>query len=70
MACPVCRSDLFYIKDPEDSYETYDFQWLNGDIRFEDADNSIQLAEVTPVREVFCQKCAWHGPLQAIDGSI
>ena len=66
MACPVCRSMKFYIKDPDDAYETYDFEYVDGDICFEDDQDMDQPQEVDADREIFCQKCAWHGPFKQV----
>jgi len=30
MKCPVCSCANFYIKDPEDEYETYEFELKDG----------------------------------------
>ena len=63
MTCPYCRSVKFYVKDAEDEYETYEFELDQGQIRFEDEENIECIPEVTDNCEIFCQKCAWHGPL-------
>jgi len=67
MACPLCRSTKFYIKDTEDEYETYDFELKQGQVCFEDELDTAEAPEVTEDCEVFCQRCAWHGPLEKVD---
>lgn len=64
MACPLCRSNQFYIKDTEDEYETYEFEVTQGRICFE---NGEENPEVTQECEIFCQRCAWHGPFKEVD---
>ena len=66
MACPVCKSDQFYIKDPDDAYETYDFQCRDGQIQFEDPAGAPETEDVKADREIFCQRCAWHGPFNQV----
>lgn len=68
MACPVCRCAKFYIKDPQDGYETREFEYNNGSIDYDDADSDESDLEVTPECEIYCQRCAWHGPLNQIAG--
>jgi hypothetical protein len=68
MACPVCRCEKFYIKDPQDSFETREFEYKNGLVSYaDDAGDAVDL-EVTPACEIFCQRCAWHGSLNQIAG--
>jgi len=30
MKCPVCGSLNFFVKDPDDAYETYDFELMKN----------------------------------------
>lgn len=62
MACPICRSHEFYVKDPDDEYETYDFKCQDGQIKFDDPDCPTRADDITPEHTVFCQRCAWKGP--------
>ncbi len=66
MACPLCKSQQFYVKNPDDSFETYDFDLKKGQIQFEDPVGAPTQDEVKNEREVFCQRCAWHGPYDNI----
>ena len=34
MECPLCGCVGFYIKDPDDEYETYEFAWRDGNVEF------------------------------------
>ena len=63
MGCPLCKSDKFYVKDPDDAYETHEFEWRDGRVFFEAYENSDQAPEITEKIEIFCRRCAWHGPL-------
>ena len=61
MACPVCKSEQFYVKDPDDDYEIYEFQYKDGELHFTDADSEADANEIGEKREIYCQRCAWHG---------
>ena len=47
MSCPICGQNDFYIKDPDDEYECYDFCIKNGEVCFDEAIASDDLPEVT-----------------------
>ena len=66
MACPICKSDQFYVKDPEDDFGIYEFQLKDGEIAFEDADTEAEADEIGDKREIYCQRCAWHGKKDAL----
>ena len=67
MACPLCKSDHFYVKDPEDEYETFEFRLKDGAVDFDDAASAGVAPEITADREIFCRRCAWHGPRRKIE---
>ena len=66
MACPLCKSQQFYIKNPEDSFETYDFELEDGRLRFDDPESAPTTDQIEKEEEIFCQRCAWHGPFDKI----
>ena len=66
MACPVCKSDHFYVKDPDDEYEIYEFRYRDGEILFEDPDPEAAVDEIDTKHEIYCQRCTWHGKKDAI----
>ena len=61
MKCPTCGCDEFYVKDPDDEYEIYNFTLRNGKIEFDSGLDTSTLPEVTNQSETFCDRCAWHG---------
>ena len=62
MACPICKSDHFFVKDPDDEFEIVEFEYKHGEIRFtEDGDEDIG-----EKREIYCQRCSWHGKKKAL----
>jgi hypothetical protein len=34
MKCPLCGCKTFYLKDPDDEYETYEFELHDGKVAF------------------------------------
>ncbi|MGD2038014.1 MAG: hypothetical protein PVH28_09035 [Desulfobacterales bacterium] len=60
MKCPLCGSLNFFVKDPEDAYEIYEFELKGDSVVFNsdvaESDNLV----VDSDTEVFCEKCAWH----------
>jgi len=67
MKCPLCGCVSFYIKDPDDEYETYEFAWRDGNIEFSADVDQDGCPEVCDDTEVFCDQCSWHGETQTLD---
>lgn len=65
MKCPVCGSIKFYIKDPDDEYETYEFEYKDGEICPCADTGESEFPEMSEATETFCNKCAWHGKLKS-----
>ena len=66
MKCPLCKYQKFYLKDPEDEYETYGFSCASDDICFDADVNDADIPELTDDTRIYCDNCAWNGPLQEI----
>jgi hypothetical protein len=66
MACPVCQSDAFYIKDPTDAFEVYEFKFQGGRIQFEEDDAKDSAPNMSENPEIYCQRCAWHGKISNV----
>jgi hypothetical protein len=60
MKCPVCGSQRFYVKDPEDQYNTCVFDLKNGEIELAAEESESDPLEVGEETETFCNRCAWH----------
>lgn len=58
--CPLCGSKHFYVKDPDDEYETYEFECKAGEVCFEDDVDSDQAPDVEEDTETYCATCSWH----------
>ena len=69
MKCPICGSLNFFVKDPEDEYETYEFK-LKGEVVVFDLETAeSDSAKVKSDTEVFCEKCSWHDKFQELKNS-
>ena len=58
MKCPLCGCKKFYLKDPDDEYETYGFDCESGEACFDpgiDGDSHI-----------YCDTCSWNGKYDEI----
>jgi hypothetical protein len=66
MKCPKCGCEKFYVKDPDDEYETYEFECPDGKICFDpDVDESVAPV-VEKETEAYCNKCAWHDKFEKL----
>jgi hypothetical protein len=65
--CPICGSGRFYVKDPDDEFECYEFECRGGEICF---DPEVTAGSTTPEieaqTETFCHKCSWHGAFERL----
>ena len=66
MKCPVCGCLNFFVKDPEDEYETYEFELRDGNICYDSRDDDSDNPEIRDDTETFCNQCAWHGKLKEL----
>jgi hypothetical protein len=61
MACPLCGCEKFYVKNPEDGYETFEFDVKKGEIVFASEEARRECPKITEETETYCDNCAWHG---------
>ena len=66
--CPVCGSLDFFVKDPDDQYETFDFELKGESVVFK-PEAAESNPEVKPDTEVFCERCSWHDKFQQLKKS-
>ena len=64
--CPLCGSESFYVKDPADPYEIYEFDLKDGKIVFNSDTDESEIPEVQGETETYCNRCAWHDKLKAL----
>jgi hypothetical protein len=65
MACPICGSQSFYVKDPEDAFECIEFDLIDGQVRMDPEDGDVA-PRVGDNVETYCGRCAWHGKLETL----
>ena len=61
MKCPLCGSIKFYIKDPDDEYETYEFDVEKGEVNFRREAKESDVPELREKTRCYCNQCAWNG---------
>jgi len=61
MKCPTCGCMKFYVKDPDDEYETCEFECRDGEIVFSSLVDESEAPEIKKQTETFCDRCVWHG---------
>ena len=66
MKCPVCGSLNFFVKDPDDEYETHEFELKGQDVVFNPGAAESDSPEVKRDTEIFCEKCAWHDKFEEL----
>ena len=67
--CPVCGSLNFFVKDPDDEYETYDFELKGEEVVYHSEAEASGSPDVKVDTEVFCEKCSWHDKFQELKNS-
>ena len=66
MKCPDCGAKRFYVKDPEDQYNIFEFDLTEeGAIMFDEENSSDQI-EVVEETETYCDRCAWHDKFKTL----
>lgn len=58
--CPDCGARRFYVKDPEDQYNTFEFDLTEEGVIHFDEENDTNPIEVSEATETYCDRCAWH----------
>ena len=59
--CPLCGCLNLHVKNPDDSYEIYEFECRDGEICFDDDLAEEECPRIEADTETFCNACAWHG---------
>lgn len=67
MECPLCGCQDFYVKDPDDEFETHGFNVASGEVRFSSDSQDAPPPNVQGTTETFCNRCSWHGKLQELE---
>jgi hypothetical protein len=64
--CPICGCEEFYVKDPDDGYETYEFQCEDGKIFFAPETDQEKIPDIKDETETHCNHCSWHDKLEKL----
>ena len=64
--CPICSCEQFYVKDPDDEFETYEFKCREGQVCFDDGVDADGCPDINDQTEIFCSVCSWRGQLEKI----
>jgi hypothetical protein len=64
--CPICGCEEFYVKNPEDDYETYEFRCENGEIHFGPDIDKEKVPDINDEIETHCNRCRWHDKLEKL----
>ena len=65
MKCPDCGCQSFYVKDPDNEYELFEFELKEGEVIGSGQEDSNPL-EVTEETETYCDRCAWHDKFKTL----
>jgi hypothetical protein len=66
MACPKCKSEHFYLKDPDDEYEIFEFALEDESPVFREGNRPPFIGNQLGEKEIFCEQCAWHGKFEEL----
>ena len=66
MKCPICGSLNFFVKNPDDEYETHGFELKGEDVVFNPEAAELSNPDLKTDTEIFCEKCAWHDKFQEL----
>jgi hypothetical protein len=65
--CPYCGSQNFYVKDPEDQYEIFEFDLQGGKVQFKPGEEeSSPPPAIGDDTETYCDPCSWHGKFNTL----
>ncbi|SHO49741.1 hypothetical protein [Desulfopila aestuarii] len=64
MKCPDCGCESFYVKDPDDQFNIFEFDLKEGTIIPRSGEeDQLSVEEET---ETYCERCAWHDKFKAL----
>ncbi len=64
--CPICGCEEFYVKDPEDDFETFEFSCEDGKICFNPEIDEEKLPDIKDETDTHCNRCSWHDKLETL----
>lgn len=66
MACPICQSNSFYTKNPDDEFDVFEFTCKDGAVTYDEEDAEDEAPPMSKDPEIYCQRCAWHGKITKV----
>ena len=69
MKCPFCGCQSFYLKDPDDEYETYDFYVEKDAVKFSPEVKKSDVPELREETQCYCNQCAWNGKFGELENT-
>lgn len=66
MKCPDCGCQSFYVKDPEDQFNIFEFELKEGKIVPDTTEGCGDLLVVMEDTETYCERCAWHDTFKTL----
>jgi hypothetical protein len=66
MKGPICGCQDFFVKNPDDEFETHGFNVASGEVRFSADAQDAPVPKVRETTETFCNRCSWHGGFQEL----
>ncbi len=58
--CPVCGCEKFYVKNPDDEFDVYEFDCKEGKICFDQDIDEGDPPQILDETQTYCDSCAWH----------
>jgi len=66
MKCPFCGCEDFFVKDPDDEYETYAFSVGSGEIVVSENTDASECPAIGDETHIYCDQCSWHGKFKEL----
>lgn len=67
-ACPVCKCTSFYVKNPRDAFEVFEFRVEEGRVFFDPEEDGEEVPALGVETETYCTRCSWHDRFAALQG--
>ncbi len=68
--CPLCKSQRFYVKNPQDAYEVYEFRLEQGKIVFDPEEDDGDAPDIEGETETYCTRCSWHDKFKTLSKAV
>lgn len=65
-ACRLCGAKRFYIKNPDDAWETWKFEKKGDEIKWLLDEDQDEPPPLTAETQIFCDNCVWRGQFKDI----